>query len=135
MSLFGALFRSKEVRDVSFAFRCIGEEPIGENLCFGEIARQAQSLIRSNPDAVKRQVIVENLPPMQVALSLIMNLCGRDLGSGEFHIYRGKLSMRGMARKALFNEAQKMMVERGFINQDDADFGVSQLHEEIAQAG
>jgi len=75
------------------------------------------------------------VPPLQVALNLIVNLCGRDLGSGSFHTYRGVLSGCGTARKALFHEAQLMMVERGFIEQDDADFGAAKLKADIATAG
>ncbi len=135
MSIFGSLFLPKEVRDILYAIRVLSDGPLANNLSFSEIAQAANEALRSSPETVKRQVVVDGVPPLQVALNLIVNLCGRDLGSGRFHTYRGVLSGRGIARKALFHEAQRIMVERGFIEQDDADFGAEKLKEEIATAG
>ncbi|NML94973.1 hypothetical protein [Novosphingobium olei] len=135
MSILRSLFSAKEVRDVAYAISSLNDGPLGNNLSFSEIAQAAIDALYSNAETVKRQVIVDGLPPLHVALNLIVNLCGRDLGSGHFHTYRGVLSGRGTARKALFHEAQRMMVERGFIQQDDADVGAERLREEIATAG
>jgi hypothetical protein len=135
MAFFSKLFRAKEVRDVLFALDRLKLSPLANTLCFDEIEARARQAVTNNPNSVREQVVMEGQQPLQIALNLIINLCGRDLGSGGEHTYRGILSMRGTAKRALFNQAQAMMLERGYIKQVDVDHGRTMLAEQIKSAG
>lgn len=135
VAFFSNLFRPKEVRDVLFALDRLRSSPLAETLCFSEIEVRARQAVTGNPKAVREQVVMEGQQPLQIALNLIINLCGRDLGSGADHTYRGVLGMRGTAKRALFNQAQAMMLERGYIEQEDLDHGRTMLAQQIKDAG
>ena len=135
MSFLTNLFRPKEVRDVLYAVDNLKSHDLASNLQFGFVLAEARRAVVENAGTVKRQIIVEGQQPMHVALNLIVNICARDVRSGTEHIYRGVLSMTGNAKRALFTQAQSLMVDRGFIDQADADHGRSLLAEQIAQAG
>lgn len=135
MAFFSKLFRPKEVRDVLFALDRLKASPLADTLCFDEIEARARQAVTSNPNLVREQVVMEGQQPLHIALNLISNLCGRDLGCGRDHTYRGKLGMRGIAKRALFNQAQAMMLERGYIEQEDVDHGRTLLAEQIKEAG
>ena len=89
MSILGSLFRPKEVKDVLYAIDHLAKSGLSECLCFNEIQSSARSAVLSSPEAVKDQIVIEGKSPLEVALTLIVNLCGRDLASGHFHTYRG----------------------------------------------
>ena len=135
MSILGSLFRPKEVKDVLYAIDHLAKSGLSECLCFNEIQSSARSAVLSSPEAVKDQIVIEGKSPLEVALTLIVNLCGRDLASGHFHTYRGVLRMNGTSRKQLFHAAQDMLVDKGFIEQADADHGKSLLQEQIKSTG
>ena len=135
MALLSKLFRAKEVRDVLFALDRLKIFLLADTICFDEIKARARQAVTTNPNLVREQVVMEGQQPLQIALSLIINLCGRDLGSGSDHTYRGVLSMRGTAKRALFNQAQAMLLERGYIEQEDVKHGRAILAEQINNAG
>jgi hypothetical protein len=94
-----------------------------------------RKLIADHPEKVRDMLIIDGKKPLEVALLLIINYCGRDLASGENHTCRGVLSMTGTEKKKLFLQAQALMVERGFCTQDDADGGHELLAKQIKEAG
>jgi len=135
MEMFSKLFRPKAVADVLFCLDHLDVTPLADTDCYGEIKNRARQAIMSKQETVRKAVTVDGQPPLHVALNLIVNLCGGDLASGNYHTYRGVLGMRGAARRTLFQRAQSMMVERGLIDQEDADEGLSFLVEQIREAG
>lgn len=135
MALFSRFFRPKEVRDVLFALDRLRKSPLADTMCFDEIEARARQTVTSNPNLVREQVVMEGHQPLQIALNLIINLCGCDLGSGAYHTYRGVLGFHGTAKRAMFNQAQAIILERGFIEQEDADHGRRLLAEQIKNAG
>ncbi|MFA5965355.1 MAG: hypothetical protein WC804_15170 [Sphingomonas sp.] len=123
------------MRDVLFALDRLKASPLAETLCFDEVQARARETVIGNAKSVREQVVMKGQQPLQIALNLIVNLCGRDLGSGNDHTYRGVLSTRGTAKRALFNHAQALMLERGYIEQEDVDYGQAALAEQIKEAG
>jgi hypothetical protein len=135
MKLFSKIFRPKEVRDVLFSLDQLDASSLAQTMYYEEIKTRAGKAISANPELVRKMLIVEEQKPLQVALNLIVNICGGDLRSGSDHIYRGVLGMRGTPKRALFFQAQAIMVERGYITQEDAECGRKLLADDIRQAG
>ena len=135
MAFFSNLFRPKEVRDVLFALDRLKASSLGGTECFREIQARARQSVKNNAATVREQVVMEGQQPLQIALNLITNICLHDVGSGNNHIYRNILSMRGKAKRTLFDQAQAMMLERGYIDQEDIDYARALLDEQVKDAG
>lgn len=106
MTLFSRLLRPREVRNVLRALEDLKTMPLADTLCFEEIALNAREVVISNVDKIRDQTITGGQQPLEIALNIIINICGRDLSSGNDHVYRGMLTIRGKAKRALFEEAQ-----------------------------
>jgi hypothetical protein len=66
---------------------------------------------------------------------LILNLLGREIGSGRHHTYRGRLSIVGMSLRSCFVWVLNQQKAEGFRAADDVKFALETLREEIADAG
>ncbi len=135
MSIFKKLFRAKEVNDVEHALAWLNDSPLAGTLCFESVQSEARRTAGSHPDVVRNAILIEGEKPLQVALNLIINICGRDIASGSEHTYRGVLGITGAEKKKLFHLAAAMMVERGYMTKDDEDFGRETLAQQIKNAG
>ena len=135
MSILSRLLRPKEVSDVMFALDSLDGTALAETMCFETVKAEAKKAITANSNVVRTRILVDGQKPLEVALNLLINLAARDLTNGEDHTYRGVLGIRGKAKRALFAQAQTMMIERGFITQQDADYGRDRLTQEISEVG
>jgi len=136
MSILAKLFGGpKEGREVIHSLDWLKRSPMGENFAFEEIDARARKLIADHPKQLQDMLIIEGHKPLQVALNLIINFCGRDLALGGEHVYRGVLGMDGKEKQKLFLQAQAMMVERGFCTQEDADEGRALMERQVKDAG
>lgn len=135
MSFLAKLFQPKGNRDVLYSLDYLDSSALAETMCYTEIKARALEAAISNPNVIRKMQVIESRQPLEIALTLIINLCAQDLSSGIDHVYRGTLSARGAAKRALFKQAQTMMVERGFIEQEDADHGFSLIGKQIQEVG
>jgi hypothetical protein len=109
MSILWKVLPPYEVRlTVEEAQRLLG----AANLCRDIVAPKVLALIR-DADKTVYSIRIDRMKPDQLALMLITNVVGRELGSGIHHAYRGTLSMVGNDMRSLWHKAQKLMVERG----------------------
>lgn len=86
-------------------------------------------------ERVLYSIRIDHVKPDNLALMLITNVVGRELGSGTHHIYRGVLSMNGQCMKGIWNSAQKELLQRGYCDQAEVDKDNAWLQKQIEGAG
>ena len=80
-------------------------------------------------------VRVDGQKPDQLALLLITNVLGFELGSGSYHVYRGVLSMVGKDMLEVWHSAQKVMEERGYATAQEIAEDNRWIDRQIKNAG
>lgn len=104
------------------------------NFCRGTIEPKVLALVKDAEKTVY-SIRIDRMKPDQLALLLITNVIGQEVGSGTHHIYRGVLSMIGKDMQNLWNITQRAMLERGYCDQAEADKDNAWLREQIRNAG
>jgi len=66
---------------------------------------------------------------------LITNVTANTLATGEYHVYRGRLSMTGQDLLNLFNYAVSELEKDGFCSSEDAEKNRQWIREEIQSIG
>lgn len=135
MGILARFFRPKEVRDVLFALDSLDTSVLAEAMCYNDIKGKARDTVLTAPDTVRRMILVDDQKPLEVVLTLLINICARDLRSGTEHIYRGTLSMRGAGKRTLFHQCQTMLLAKGYMTKEDFDHGAARIADEIKEAG
>lgn len=135
MGLWSQLFRPGAVKDVLFALDALDETTLSRNLAYADIKDRARKLIIVNPKLVKYARIADNKTPLELAITSLVTLCGNDLKSGHYHVYRGILSQYGRLKKALFMELQDLLLEKGLIEDEDHAYAETVIEAQIREAG
>lgn len=134
MSLVSRLFKSSQVKDCEAALRLL--RPIFQDaLFYALIEQKVSSLIRGNPDAVQKKMLIEGQSAQAVVLLTISNLAFNECASGQNHVYRGILSMEGNSHRQVFSIAQTKLREIGLIDEDDVDEGRASLASAVKEVG
>jgi hypothetical protein len=66
-----------------------------------------------------KEEIHEGVPPRIIVLYQMMNVARGDLASGRFHIYRGKLSMRGDGLRAINSYCLNELTKLGKFTEEE----------------
>jgi hypothetical protein len=80
-------------------------------------------------------VRIERMKPDQLALLLVTNVLGKEIGSGQHHTYRGVLSMVGKDMLKSWHAAQQTMLARGYCTEAEVDEDNRWIQEQIKGAG
>lgn len=78
---------------------------------------------------------IDHMRPDQIALMLLTNVIGEELGSGRHHVYRGRLGVVGLDMQRMWNAAQDLMVERGYASGDERKEDDAWLQRQVSGAG
>jgi len=103
-------------------------------LCRGLVEPRVTSLVK-DVEKTLYSVRIERMKPDQLALLLITNVLGKELGSGQDHTYRGVLNMMGKDMLKTWHAAQRAMLTGGYCTQDEMDEDNRWIQEQIKGAG
>jgi hypothetical protein len=91
------------------------------------LARDAEKTIYS--------VRIDHMKPDHLALLLITNVVGNQIGSGSHHTYRGVLNGLGTDLLAIWNGAQQALLERGYASEAEVAKDNQWIQQQIRDAG
>lgn len=134
MNLFKKFLAPKEVKaalavseEVSFTYNC--QE-------FEVIRKKLDELMLHQQDLLVKQ-IREGRTPRQCVYTVLSNIIGRELASGQHHIYRGVLSPMGPGPKLLtiFNSVIDELVNLGLEDEEGGKEVKRRIQQDIASVG
>lgn len=134
MKILKKLFAPKEVRAVLGVLDeadCRFDCP-----AFQLVRNIIENAVLTNTNKVAKQ-IREGLSPRQSVYSMIANIAGDHIESGQYHIYRGVLNPMGMGKDLLriFDEAVDEMVKIGVVDEEYAEEQKKGIRENIKTVG
>jgi hypothetical protein len=91
--------------------------------------------LKRDPKTVVDSIRLNHKTPHQVALYIIVALLRIELGSGNFHTYRDRLSMGGENMRSVWSTAVDELVKEGLMSPEDAKEARAELAEEIRSVG
>lgn len=109
-------------------------EPKLDNTSFPLIKPQITKLIKDKEKTIY-SVRESKMSPRHLVLLLISNVSGEYLATGQYHIYRGRLSMEGQELLKLFNYAISEMEKNGFQSKEETEKDRIWIREQINSVG
>ena len=125
-------FAPAEVRwiseEITYFFRC-------NEFIFGDSCKLSALRMAKDADRAKYSIRVNQMKPKQLALLLITNVAWNELASGNYHIYRGVLSVIGNEYLRIFKVALSSSLELGYIDSDEHRDDLKKLKMAIKDVG
>ena len=134
MAIFSKLFKISQVRDCEAALRLL-RPSFADALFYEQIEAQVTRMIRENPEAVQKKILIEGQSPQETVLHAISNIAFRECSSGMNHTYRGVLSMEGSSHRQVFAIATQKLLEIGAIDEEAASAARSDFAAAVKNAG
>jgi hypothetical protein len=134
MSIFGRLFPSSHVLDALTYLDGL-EGKMGEQLAWASAKARARKFLMGHQKAIRSAVVLDRLAIQELVLNVITSEMVRDLASGQDHVYRGRLSMVGASKRAIYEAALAELVKAGYVSEDDANEGRAELASDLALVG
>lgn len=91
--------------------------------------------LKRDPKTVVDAIRLHHKTPIHVALGVVVALLRIQLRSGNYHTYRGTLSMIGENMRSVWSAAVKELVVLGFGTPEGAEKARAELAEEIRSVG
>ena len=91
--------------------------------------------LKRDPKTVVDAIRLDHKTPIHVALSIIVALLRIQLRSGNYHTYRGTLSMIGENMRSVWGAALKESVALGLVTPESAEEIRVELADEVRCAG
>ena len=112
----------------------------GSNVGFGSsnTVKYAKNLAlkrTKNHSALVHSVRIDNVHPENIALIQIVNAIDSHLGSGACHIYRNTLRDDGKDLLRILNSANKILIDKKYMSQEDVNKYDAELRQQISRAG
>ena len=95
----------------------------------------ARNWIRENPDNFVKNMTARNTIPRGEALVLITYFAADLLISGNYHTYRGQLSMEGTGLRSAWEYAAKKLINMGVFPEEEINRVRQQLNDDIKAMG
>ena len=100
-----------------------------------EVYRRALRYVRDRGVGVVVECDEREMSIEEQAYWLLVNIMGRALRSGEYHIYRGVLSPQGYTLLASFKKASRLGPLLGFSSDEESEVMQKNIAEDIAEIG
>ncbi|MDO8374625.1 MAG: hypothetical protein Q7T39_22070 [Polaromonas sp.] len=91
--------------------------------------------LASDAEKTVCSIRIDRMKPDQLALILITNVVGAELGSGTHHVYRGVLGAIGRDMQSLWTAAQTALLQRGYCDALEVEKDNAWLRDQIKAAG
>ena len=88
-----------------------------------------------NAEVVLQRVRQDGFAPDELGLVVAQNILADHLCSGQYHVYRGMLSMAGQQLMSAFNKACSELEQRGYATPEDSRESLQQVSKKISQVG
>jgi hypothetical protein len=134
MSLISRLLKSSQVRDCEAALKLLRPN-FDQALFYEVIERRVSALIRKNPEAVQKKILLDGQTAQVTVLHAISNIAFQECASGMNHTYRGVLSMEGHSHQQVYKLATAKLLELGAIDEDGASAALADLGIAVKEAG
>lgn len=85
--------------------------------------------------ADKKDIINDKRDPYEIALTALWNISNEELSVGHNHIYRGVLSGTGQGYLFVFKKTVSILLERGIIDENEAQENRKMIQKNIKNAG
>lgn len=105
-----------------------------DNTSFPLIKPQVTKLIKDKEKTIY-SIRESKMSPRYLVLLLISNVSGDSLATGQYHVYRGRLSMEGQELLKLFNYAISEMEKNGFQSKEETEKDRVWIREQINSVG
>jgi hypothetical protein len=137
MSLFTRIFRKRRPYEVTWAteavqtfFRSGGWGPEAK-----VIEDEVTALVKKQQEKTIYSIRVDQMKPDHLALMLITNALAGRLQSGQFHTYRGVLSMTGTELLNIWDAAIKQLHAKGYYSDAKYEEDRTWIRNEIKSVG
>jgi hypothetical protein len=131
LKAFGASGQVKDCLDALKTFDAdLGEEPAWQLLKLA-----VAKAIRRNEGLVRSKILHDGILPRDIVLTLAASLSLEALGSGQHHIYRGRLSMTGGSYRVIFSSIVSVQKLLGTISKEDRSQALLNMASAIEDAG
>jgi len=91
--------------------------------------------LAKNAEKTVYTIRIDGMKPERLALLLTTNVIGQHLGSGWHHTYRGVLGIVGRDMLSVWHSAQRRMLDRGYISDEEMTEDNQWVQEQIKAAG
>ena len=92
-------------------------------------------MIKKNPEMVVYSLRIERKKVDELALTLIGIVAGQLLGSGNYHVYRGLLSMSGSSIRGIYSSVFEELHVKGFITDKELQNTRENIQRDIQAVG
>jgi len=115
-----------------------GDLDLGVQDAFEIVKCTVEKQVSTDPRRVERYIIdntAKGITPRIWVISCFCNLSGDLVESGNYHIYRGMLSLTGTGLLYIFKKTSEMLVELGSVDRDFANTQFLEICKNIARCG
>lgn len=125
--------KGAEVRAVLEAIDEVEQEKDAEGL--GQIKDLVVREVVEDPEKTKHSITEDGLSPRTLAFLIMLNVLGRELTSGKYHIYRGVLSAAGERLLNLWAYAVQQQHKSGYYDAAAVRKDMDWIAREIKKVG
>jgi hypothetical protein len=111
-----------------------GNNPYATNAVY-DVFRAAKEGMVLDKKELGQYLNVDNRDPAEIALTSLWNVSRDTVASGGVHFYRGTLSDRGKGYLYVYNKTVDILLERGFIDDAEAESNRHSIRQDIKNAG
>lgn len=100
-----------------------------------EVFKQAKKIIRADKKDVVDGIVKNGRNPAEIALTALWNVSNQAVSSGHYHVYRGILSDQGKGYLYVYTKTVDVLLEKGFIDKNEAENNRKSIQENIKSVG
>ena len=100
-----------------------------------DVFELAKKAIRLDKKEVIEGIAKHKRDPIEIALTTLWNVSNQEVSIGNYHIYRGVLSEKGKGYLFVFNRTVEILLEEGYIDENEADRNRQEIQVNIKAAG
>ncbi|MBI1302033.1 MAG: hypothetical protein GC137_10350 [Alphaproteobacteria bacterium] len=100
-----------------------------------DVFKQAEKVIRADKKDVIEGIAKDRRDPAEIALTALWNVSNQEVSMGHHHVYRGVLSGRGQGYLYVYNKTVDVLLDKGFIDEKEAESNRKTIQTNIKAAG
>lgn len=110
-------------------------EGIFHSSAVDDVFKQAKKIIRADKKDVVEGIAKDGRDPAEIALTALWNVSNQVVSSGQYHVYRGILTDQGKGYLYVYNKTVDVLLDKGFIDKEEAESNRKSIKENIKSAG
>lgn len=110
-------------------------EGIFHSYAVDDVFKQAKKIIRADKKDVVEGIAKDGRDPAEIALTALWNVSNQVVSSGRYHVYRGILTDQGKGYLYAYKKTVDVLLDKGFIDKEEAKSNRKSIKENIKSAG